>query len=64
MDIKKQLLELMQENNISIEEIAQKTHIPVKKLQKRFDEDKIRYLDVIEILDYLGYKIVYKKKFI
>ncbi len=61
MDIKQELLKLMHKHNVTIEQVAQITNIPYKKLQKSFSEDKIKYKDAIKILDALGYKIVFTK---
>lgn len=51
------LLELMLKNGLTIEKAAQQLNIPTKRLQKRFDQNKIRYTDVEQILDIIGYEI-------
>lgn len=61
MNIKQQLLNIMQKHNMTIEEIAPLISTQPKRLQKRFEEDKIRYSDVQSILDALGYDIIFKK---
>ncbi len=61
MDIKQELLKIMQKHNVNIEYIAKITDIPYNKLKKSFDKNKIRYYDAAKILDTLGYKFVFKK---
>lgn len=57
MYTEKMLLELMLKNGLTIEKAAQQLNIPIKRLQKRFDQNKIRYTDVEQILDIIGYEI-------
>ncbi len=57
MYTEKMLLELMLKNGLTIEKAAQQLNIPTKRLQKRFDQNKIRYTDVEQILDIIGYEI-------
>lgn len=64
MNIKQQLLNIMQKHNMTIEEIAPLISTQPKRLQKRFEEDKIRYSDVQSILDALGYDIIFKKDYL
>lgn len=47
----------MLKNGLTIEKAAQQLNIPTKRLQKRFDQNKIRYTDVEQILDIIGYEI-------
>lgn len=61
MSIKQEMLKLMQKHNVTIEQIAPLISKQPKKLQKRFDENKIKFNDVQKILDILGYKIVINK---
>lgn len=64
MNIKQEILEIMQKHNMTIEQIAPLISTHPQKLQKRFDEDKIRYSDVQSILDILGYDIIFKKDYL
>ncbi len=61
MNTKQQLLNIMQKHNMTIEQIAPLISTQPQKLQKRFDEDKIRFSDAQQILDALGYDLVFKK---
>lgn len=54
----------MQKHNMRIEQIAPLISKQPKKLQKRFEEDKIRFSDVQSILDILGYDIIFKKDYL
>ena len=64
MNTKQELLNIMQEHNMTIEQIAPLISTQPKKLQRRFDEDKIRFSDAQNILDILGYDIVFKKDYL
>lgn len=64
MNTKQRLLNIMQKHNMRIEQIAPLISKQPKKLQKRFEEDKIRFSDVQSILDILGYDIIFKKDYL
>ncbi len=64
MNINQQLLNIMQKHNMTIEQIAPLISTQPKRLQKRFDEDKIRFSDAQNILDVLGYEIILKKDYL
>lgn len=62
MNTKQELLNIMQKHNMTIEEIAPLISTQPKRLQKRFEEDKIRFSDAQNILDILGYEIAITKQ--
>lgn len=64
MNIKQEILNIMQEHNMTIQQIAPLISTQPKRLQKRFDEDKIRFSDAQNILDILGYEIVFEKDYL
>ncbi len=62
MDAKKELEKLLQKEKITIEQAVQMASISPLKLLKRFNQNNLRYSDVKDILDVLGYKLVITDK--
>lgn len=62
MNVRQELLKCLQKHNMTIEEIAPLISTQPKRLQKRFEEDKIRFSDAQNILDILGYEIAITKQ--
>lgn len=62
MDAKKELEKLLQKEKITIEQAVQMANISPLKLLKRFNQNNLRYSDVKDILDILGYKLVITDK--
>ncbi len=61
MNIKNELLQLMCKHNMTIKQVAQMINDSPNKLQKRFEEDKIKFSDAQKILNILGYNIIFTK---
>ena len=64
MKISQKLLDIMKESNLTIDQAARLINVSPKRLQKQFDENKIRYIDAQKITTILGYKITFTKKLI
>lgn len=62
MDAKKELEKLLQKEKITIEQAVQMASISPLKLLKRFNQNNLRYSDVMDILDVLGYELVITDK--
>lgn len=63
MNIKYELIRLMQKHNKKIEQLAPIISLQPKRFLKRFEQDKIRYSDAQAILSVLGYEMEFIKRY-
>lgn len=64
MNIKQELEKLTQKHNVTIEQLAPLISAHPERLQKRFEQDNIRFSDAQKILDILGYNIIFTKDYL